>query len=84
MYAKKSPVIINFDSVAMADCKISSSEGKTAAYRRDIGLDSYPEVSLAEARDKARELHKQASNGIDPLEQKKRNKEAMRIQQECE
>jgi integrase len=59
----------------------TNSEGKTAVHRRDMGLGSYPEVSLAEARDKARELRKQARNGIDPLEQKKRNKEILRIQQ---
>ena len=35
-----------------------------------MGLGGYPEVSLAEARDKARELRKQARNGIDTLEQK--------------
>ena len=59
----------------------TNSEGKITVHRRDMGLGSYPEVSLAEARDKARELRKQARNGIDPLEQKKRNKETLRIQQ---
>lgn len=33
-----------------------------------MGLGPYPEVSLAEARDKARELRKQIRNGIDPLQ----------------
>ena len=59
----------------------TNSAGKTAVHRRDMGLGSYPEVSLAEARDKARELRKLARSGIDPLEQKKRNKEAIHIQQ---
>jgi len=59
----------------------TNSEGKTVVHRRDIGLGSYPEVSLAEARDKARELRKQVKSGIDPLEQKKRNKEALCKQQ---
>ena len=58
-----------------------NSEGKIAVHRRDMGLGSYPEISLAEARDKARELRKLARNGIDPLEQKKRNRETLRIQQ---
>ncbi len=35
--------------------------------RRDIGLGSFPEIGLAEARDKARELRKQVRDGIDPL-----------------
>jgi integrase len=61
----------------------TNSKGKTVAYRRDMGLGSYPEVSLDEARDKARELRKQIRSGIDPLEQKKHNKETLRIQQRC-
>jgi len=59
----------------------TNGKGETVARRRDMGLGSYPEVPLAEARDNARELRKQIRNGIDPLEQKKRNKEALRIQQ---
>ena len=59
----------------------TNSQGKTVVHRRDIGLGSYPEVSLAEARDKARELRKQVKSGIDPFEQKKRIKEARSIQQ---
>ena len=35
-----------------------------------MGLGPYPEVSLAEARDKARELRKQIRNGINPLQEK--------------
>jgi len=55
--------------------------GKTVARRREIGLGSYPEVSLAEARDKAHEMRRQVRNGIDPLEQKKRYREALIIRQ---
>lgn len=50
-------------------------------HRRDVGLGSYPEVSLAEAREKARELRKQVRGGIDPIEQKKQDREALRVQQ---
>jgi integrase len=46
-----------------------------------MGLGSYPEVSLAEAREKARELRKQVKDGIDPLERKKQDREARRVQQ---
>ena len=49
-----------------------NGKGKTVVHRRDIGLGSYPEVSLTAAREKARELRGQVKNGIDPIEQKKR------------
>ena len=59
----------------------TDGNGKNVTHRRDLGLGSYPEISLAEARDKARDLRKQVRNGVDPLEQKKQDKEALRIQQ---
>ncbi|AFI90906.1 hypothetical protein PPNK14_07050 [Pectobacterium parmentieri] len=43
-----------------------------------MSLGPYPEVSLAEARDKARERRKQIRDGINPLE----GKHASRAQQE--
>lgn len=46
----------------------TTTAGKTVPHRRDIGLGSYPEVSLADAREKAREYRKQVRDGIDPLE----------------
>ncbi|MBI5780742.1 MAG: integrase arm-type DNA-binding domain-containing protein [Rhodocyclales bacterium] len=39
--------------------------------RRDIGLGSYPEVSLAEAREKARAMRQKIREGIDPIEERK-------------
>ncbi|NGM46908.1 integrase arm-type DNA-binding domain-containing protein [Rhodobacter sp. SGA-6-6] len=39
--------------------------------RRVIGLGAYPEVGLAEARDKAREAKRKVAAGIDPIEEKK-------------
>lgn len=36
--------------------------------RREMGLGSFPDVGLAEARDKATEYRKQAAAGIDPIE----------------
>src|SRR5271165_5493539 len=36
--------------------------------RPDVGLGSYPEVTLAEAREKAETLRKQKAAGHDPLE----------------
>lgn len=46
-------------------------DGKQRVHRRDIGLGSYPEVSLAEARTKAQEMKAQIRNGIDPIQQKR-------------
>ena len=54
--------------------------GKQQVHRRDIGLGSYPEVSLAEARTKAQEMKTQIRNGIDPIQQKQENLQALRIQ----
>lgn len=42
-------------------------DGSTSVHRRDVGLGSYPEVTLAEARDRARELRKQVRDGVDPV-----------------
>lgn len=39
--------------------------------RRDMGLGGYPEVSLADARAKAREARELIKSGIDPIEQQK-------------
>ena len=39
--------------------------------RRDIGLGSYPEVSLAEARERARALRAAARDGRDPLAERR-------------
>ncbi len=58
-----------------------SDSGKPVIHRRDIGLGSYPEVSLAEAREKARETRKLIRNGVDPIEQKRQASEALRTQQ---
>ncbi|WP_322867977.1 tyrosine-type recombinase/integrase [Aquicoccus sp. G2-2] len=38
--------------------------------RKHIGLGSYPEVSLAEAREKALEMKRKISAGIDPVEER--------------
>lgn len=59
-------------------------EGKQRPHRRDIGLGSYPEVSLAEARSKALELKAQIRNGIDPIQQKQKRLQALRIEKHRE
>lgn len=39
--------------------------------RRDIGLGGYPDISLAQAREKARDTKEQIKAGVDPVEQRK-------------
>jgi integrase len=39
--------------------------------RRDVGLGAYPEVGLADARDRTRDLRRQVAAGIDPVAQRK-------------
>ncbi|MFD2814404.1 tyrosine-type recombinase/integrase [Paracoccus aerius] len=45
--------------------------------RREIGLGGYPEVTLAVARDRAREIKDQIRRGIDPVEERKAAKAAL-------
>ncbi|MFO7737768.1 MAG: integrase arm-type DNA-binding domain-containing protein [Desulfatiglandaceae bacterium] len=45
--------------------------------RRNIGLGGYPEVSLAEARDKAREIKRQIQLGIDPVAERQARRRAL-------
>ena len=47
------------------------------ARRRDIGLGPYPSVTLAMARDKAREAREKVTSGIDPVEERKAAKAAL-------
>lgn len=42
--------------------------------RRDIGLGGFPTVTLAQARDKAREARNMISRGFDPVEERKATK----------
>lgn len=51
-----------------------NNAGKIVPRRLNMGLGPYPEVSLAEARDRARELRKQIRSGIDPLQEKQARK----------
>lgn len=54
--------------------------GGSVPHRRDVGLGGYPEISLAEAREKARELRRQARGGTDPVEERKAHKARQRLQ----
>lgn len=48
-----------------------NKQGKKVPHRLYLGLGSYPEVSLAQAREKARENRRQIKDGINPIEEKK-------------
>jgi integrase len=45
--------------------------------RRDIGLGGFPDVPLAQAREKARETKEQIKQGIDPVAERKANRAAL-------
>ncbi len=68
--------------------RVKSSGGSSWLYRfrfnsklRDMGLGSYPEVTLAEARGLAADARKLAKSGTDPLEERKRVKQALELDQ---
>ncbi len=52
-----------------------------AGKRRHIGLGPYPEVSLAEAREKALEMRKKIALGIDPVDERIAARDALAAQQ---
>jgi len=45
--------------------------------RRDLGLGSYPDVTLAQARERAREAKDQIWRGVDPIEERKAARSAL-------
>lgn len=53
---------------------------KIGTKRSDIGLGPYPEVSLADARELAREHRKKVRDGIDPLQEKRDAVAALRVE----
>lgn len=52
--------------------------------RRDLGLGPFPEIGLAEAREKSREMHKLIRQGIDPLITKRAQRSALSARQASE
>lgn len=56
----------------------TASSGKLYAVRRDYGLGGFPDVSLAEARQRAAELRQQLRAGLDPLAEKQTARAAQR------
>lgn len=49
--------------------------------RREIGLGGYPDVTLSQAREKARELREKVQDGIDPIEERRASKEQLKATQ---
>lgn len=60
-------------------CRTNAS-GNSVAHRRDIGLGSYPAVSLAEAREAAREYRKKIRSGIDPVQDRQAVKAKIQLE----
>lgn len=50
---------------------------QVGAKRRDIGLGSFPTVTLSQAREKAREAREKIGQGIDPIEERKAAKASL-------
>ena len=53
-----------------------SANGKPFSVNRDLGLGGYPDVSLADARELAREARLKLTQGIDPVSEKKALRQA--------
>jgi integrase len=54
---------------------------KIGSKRRDIGLGGYPDVGLALAREKARELRAQIQSGVDPVASRIERRTAIKVEQ---
>ncbi len=52
------------------------------AKRSDIGLGGFPDISLAEAREKAREFRKQIRDGINPIAERQTKRSRAKLQKE--
>jgi integrase len=59
----------------------TDSQGKIVVWRRDFGLGSFPEVTLAEARERAREIRLQIRTGLDPFVERKLQRDAAEAMQ---
>lgn len=77
-------VTFNVGGVAGLVLQITPNGGRTwllrvqvGAKRREIGLGGFPEVTLAMARDRAREAKEKIRQGIDPVEERKAARAAL-------
>jgi integrase len=74
----KGNAMVTVGGVAGLYLQLTPNGGKTwilrmlvGGRRRDIGLGGYPTVTLAQARDKAREARDKVERGVDPVEERK-------------
>lgn len=70
--------LVAVGGVAGLYLQLTPTNGKTwilrmriGEHRRDIGLGGFPTVTLAQAREKARETRAKVEAGIDPVEERK-------------
>lgn len=56
---------------------LTSKSGKPFYRRRDLGLGGYPDVTLEQARNKAREAKEKIEQGIDPIQERHARKSAL-------
>ncbi|MBL9062743.1 site-specific integrase [Tabrizicola sp.] len=75
---EKSNVMVPVGGVAGLYLQLTPKGGRTwilrmqvGGRRRDIGLGGYPSVTLAQAREKAREARDKVERGVDPVEERK-------------
>ncbi len=54
-----------------------------AGHRRDMGMGGFPTVTLAQAREAARQIHAQVRDGINPLAQRQEAQSALRASMAC-
>ncbi len=54
-------------------------EGRPKRIEKKLGLGTYPEVSLKEARERRDEARRMLANGVDPAEQKQRDKHTAKV-----
>ena len=84
----KGNAMIAVGGVAGLYMQVTPKNGKTwvlrvlvGEKRRDIGLGGFPTVTLAQARDKAREARDMIARGIDPVEERKAAKARLTLAQ---
>lgn len=76
MQTKKAPTGKYADGQGLWLCKRSKDAGKwivrlvIQGKRREMGLGSWPDVSISEARERAAEARKKLRDGIDPIEER--------------
>ena len=85
----KTPGYHSVGGVAGLKLQVTESGGKTwvlrvtvGGRRRDIGLGGFPSVSLAQAREKAREFRQIIAEGRDPLAERRDSQHALRTARE--